>query len=161
MTILALVKEDDPILSIKTPNFDFEVPPTDPIQLARDLYETMVHNRGLGIAAPQVGLPYRAFALMAVPGIVCFNPKIVAYENPILMDEGCLSFPKLFIKIKRPRMIRVRYTEPNGNVQTTMFDGMSARAYQHELDHLDGILFSKRANPIHLRRGLNQRKHYK
>lgn len=161
MTILTLVKETDPILSKVTEDFDFVVSPTDPIQLAKDLYETMIFNKGLGLAAPQVGLSYRAFALAAVPGIICFNPKIVAFENPILMDEGCLSFPKLFIKVKRWRTIRVRYTEPNGNVQTTTFDGMTARAYQHELDHLNGITFIKRANPIHVNRGMNQRKHIK
>lgn len=161
MTILVLVKETDPVLLHKIADFDFDNPPIDPIQFAKDLYETMVHFRGLGLAAPQVGMSIRAFALAAVPGIVCFNPKVLAYSDPIVMDEGCLSFPKLFIKVKRPRNIRVRYTEPNGNVQTAVFDGMTSRAYQHELDHLDGITFIKRANPIHVSRGLNQRKHIK
>lgn len=160
MTILNLVKPDDPILSKVAEEFDFTNPPTDPIQLAKDLYETMIYNRGLGLAAPQVGLLYRAFAMFSVPGIICFNPRVIAVsEEKILLDEGCLSFPKLIIKVKRPRHIRVRYTEPNGNVLTTPLDGLSCRAFLHEFDHLDGMCFQKRANPIHLARGLNQAKH--
>lgn len=162
MTILTLVKSSDPILSQKTEEFDFVNPPTDPIQLAKDLYETIVDRKGLGLAAPQVGLPYRAFVMYAVPGIVCFNPRIVSFtEEKILMEEGCLSFPNLIVKVKRPRAIRARYTEPNGNVQTVQMDGMTARIYQHELDHLDGITMQKKANPIHLARALNQQKHRK
>lgn len=162
MTILVLMKSGDPVLSQKTEEFDFKTPPTDPIQLAKDLYETMIENKGLGLAAPQVGLSYRAFAMYAVPGIVCFNPRIVSFtEEQILMEEGCLSFPNLIIKIKRPRAIRARYTEPNGNVQTVQMDGMTARVYQHELDHLDGIIMQRKANSIHLARALNQQKHRK
>lgn len=157
-----LVSSSDPILTKATDEFDFANPPIDPIQLAKDLYKFMVDHRGLGLAAPQVGLPYRVFAMYSVPGIVCFNPRVVSYsEEKILLDEGCLSFPNLFIKVKRPRSIRARYTEPNGNVQTMNMDGMTARAFQHELDHLDGITYQKRANPIHLARGLNQKKHRK
>lgn len=160
MSILKLVAEDHPILALKTEDFDFVNPSTDPIQLAKDLYETMIEHRGLGLAAPQVGLSVRAFTIYSVPGIVCFNPKVVSWsEEKLVLDEGCLSFPKLVLKVKRPRSIRARYTEPNGNVQTLNMDGLTARAYLHELDHLDGVVFTKRANSIHLARGLNQRKH--
>jgi len=68
------------------------------------------------------------------------------------MDEGCLSYPGVYVKIKRPRFIRVRFKDPYGNVCTKKFDGMAARVFQHELDHLNGIEYFTRAHPIHLER---------
>lgn len=157
--ILKLVALEHPALHTPTEMFDFSNPPTDPIQLAKDLYETMVEQKGLGLAAPQVGLPYRAFALYAVPGIVCFNPRIVDESNEtILLEEGCLSIPHLFLKVKRPRRIKVRYTEPNQNIVTKVLDGMTARCFLHELDHLNGIMYTKQANKIHLERALRKKK---
>lgn len=157
--ILQLVSSDSAVLRQKAETFNFAKPQTDAIQLAKDLYETMVTYKGLGLAAPQVGLPYRVFALYAVPGIVCFNPRIVDQSEEVIeMEEGCLSFPNLILKIKRPRRIKVRYLEPNANVVTKVFDGMAARCFQHELDHLDGNLFMSRANKFHLERALRKKK---
>lgn len=157
--ILELVPHDSEILSTKTEAFNFANPPTDPIQLAKDLYETMLSNKGLGLAAPQVGLPYRVFAMAANPGIVCFNPRIVdRTTEEIVLEEGCLSFPNMFIKVKRPKSIKVRYTEPNGNVVTKTLTGMTARCFMHELDHLDGIVYTRRANKVHLERAKRQKK---
>ncbi len=157
--ILNLIHHTDPILREKTPTFDFINPPTDPIQLAKDLYETMIQHKGLGLAAPQVGLPYRAFAMYAVPGIVCFNPRVVDVSQEVIkLEEGCLSFPNLFLTLKRPRKIKVRYFEPNGNVQTKVLDGMTARCFLHELDHLDGILHIDKAHSIHLERAMRKKK---
>ena len=157
--ILQLVEPDNPILLKDTPPFDFQNPPVDPIQLARDLYETMVEHKGLGLAAPQVGLPYRVFALYAVPGIVCFNPRVVdSTTEEIALEEGCLTYPNLVLSIKRPRRIKVRYFEPNSNVVTKVLDGMTARCFLHELDHLNGIMYTRKANRIHLERALRKKK---
>lgn len=157
--ILKLVSADHPVLMEKTERFDFANPQVDPIQLAKDLYETMVHNKGLGLAAPQVGIPVRAFAMYAVPGIVCFNPVVVdETSEQIALEEGCLTYPHLFLKIKRPRTIKVRYAEPNGNMVTTKMDGMTARCFLHELDHLNGIVYTRRSNPIHLERAMRKKK---
>ncbi len=157
--ILNLIDRDDPILQTPSQAFDFSDPPTDPIQLAKDLYETMVDKKGLGLAAPQVGINYRVFAMASNPGIVCFNPRLIDMsEEHIILDEGCLTFPNLFVKMKRPRRIKVRYTEPNGNVVTQVFEGMTARCFLHELDHLDGILYTTKANKIHLERAQREQK---
>ena len=95
-----LVPDSDPILSQELPKFDFDNPATDPIQLAYDLVESMRHHNGLGLSANQIGLPYRAFAMQAVPAIVCFNPKVIDESSEeIMLEEGCLSFPGLGIKI--------------------------------------------------------------
>ena len=149
--IHTLVKQTDPILRQKLEQFDFSNPPTDPIQLAHDLAETMISNNGLGLAANQIGLPYNAFAVSAEKVIVCFNPKIVNYsDETIYLEEGCLSYPNLYIKVKRPKQIKIRYTEPNGNTLTKVFDGLTARVIQHEYDHLQGIVHIGRANRIHV-----------
>jgi peptide deformylase len=148
-----------PSLPAPTPSFDFRSPPTDPIQLAKDLYETMLNAKGLGLSAPQIGMPYSVLAMYATPGLVCYNPRIVdTTSEEILMEESCLSHPNLFLKIKRPRMIKVRYTEPNGNVITTKMDGVTARVFQHQLDYLHGVHYIARANQAHLSRALRQQK---
>ena len=73
-------------------------------------------------------------------------------EEEVVMDEGCLSYPGVTIKVKRPRFIRVRFQDPYGNVVVKKFDGMASRVFQHELDHLDGVEYFKRANRIHKER---------
>jgi peptide deformylase len=154
-----LVDYKDPILKEATPTFDFQNPPTDPIELAHDLAQTLIQNNGIGLAAPQIGLPYRAFAMMGEKIIVCFNPKIVdTSTEQLYLEEGCLSFPEFILKVKRPKKIKVRYTEPNGNVETKVFDGMTARVFQHELDHLDGIVYTGKANKIHLEQARKAKK---
>jgi peptide deformylase len=148
--ILNLVEKTNPILLEKMPNFNMLNPPTDPIQLARDLTETMLQHNGLGLAAPQVGLRHRVFVIKANPIICCFNPIIVSNTGEeIALEEGCLTFPNYYVKVRRPKQIRVRYSYPNGEVVTEIYDGMTARIFQHELDHLDGILFTSRATLFH------------
>lgn len=139
------------MLRQKLPRFDFKNPPTDPIELAHTLAKSMLHHGGIGLAANQIGLPYRAFAVASNPIIVAFNPIIVdTSEEVIDLDEGCLTFPGLCLKINRPKTIRVRYTQPNGDTQTHIYTGMTARIFQHELDHLDGILFTQHVGPVSL-----------
>jgi peptide deformylase len=106
---------------------------------------------GIGIAANQVGVPYRVFAMRGHPeNFVCYNPKIVQpSEQQIVLEEGCLTYPGLFVKVKRPQHIRVRFQTPNGDMRTETYTGMTARIFQHELDHLDGIIFYNKASRYH------------
>jgi peptide deformylase len=146
-----LVPSTDPILKEETPNFDFLNPPMDPIELAHTLAQTCLKHNGLGLSAPQIGLPYRACIIKADPMICMFNPKIVGESlGDEYQEEGCLSFPNLIIKIKRAQVIRVRFTQPNNDVRTERYEGMTARIIQHEIDHLDGITFQQRATSYHL-----------
>jgi peptide deformylase len=141
--------------------FDFQNPPVDPIVLADDLAQTMLANNGIGLAANQCGLPYRVFAIRGEQVIVCFNPIIVdSSKEQVYLEEGCLSFPNLFIKVKRPANIKVRYTEPNGNVVTQVFKGLTSRIFQHELDHLDGVTYQQRASTLNLDKARQQKKKY-
>jgi peptide deformylase len=111
----------------------------------------MLASNGIGLSANQCGLPYRVFVMLGTEIIPCFNPRIVdASSETVVMEEGCLSYPGMFVKVKRPLRIKVRYTEPNGETVTRVFEGMTARIFQHELDHLDGVNYQQRANKIHL-----------
>lgn len=153
------IAHPDPMIYQTVDKFDFTNPPTDPIELAHDLAQTIIQHDALGLAANQAGLPYRVFGIRAEKIIVCFNPTIVdSSEETVYLDEGCLSFPGLMLKVKRPETIKVRYTEPNGNVITTKFSGMTSRVFQHELDHLDGITFLNRASRLEVERGKQMQK---
>jgi peptide deformylase len=142
---------DDRYITTECEEFDFKDPPFDPVEYAQNLVKCMYENNGLGLAANQVGTPYRIFAMRAAPeNFVCFNPKIVQQsEQTVTLEEGCLTYPGLIVKIKRPEFIRVRFQTPNGDTLTKQFIGMSARVFQHEIDHLDGIRFYDKANKFH------------
>ena len=148
---MKLVEQNDPILTTVCQEFDFNNPPFDPIEFARDLVKFMYDNNGIGLAANQVGIPYRVFAMRGSPeNYVCYNPKIVQEsEQTIVLEEGCLTYPGLFVKVKRPQFLRVRFSTPNGDTRTETFTNMTARTFQHELDHLDGIIFYNKANKYH------------
>jgi len=157
--ILKCVGSYSPVLRQKAEIFNYAKPQVDPIQLAKDLYETLMSTNYLGLSAPQVGMPIRVFALRTNPGIVCFNPRVVDISTEeIILDEMCMSFLHLAVPIKRPKKIKVRYFEPNGNVKTETYDGMTARYFLHELDHLDGILYTEKANKIHVERAMRKKK---
>lgn len=139
--IYKLVKETDPILREPTVDFDFDNPPMDALYLASSLFETMFENRGIGLSANQVGLPYRVF----VVGFekenkqVFFNPRIIetSLEKTVL-DEGCLSFPHLYLKVNRPASVTVEYQHVSGERKKDTFHGLTARVILHEYDHMEG-----------------------
>lgn len=154
---MELVPASDPILTTPCQEFDFTDPPVDPIEFSKDLVKFMRDNDGLGLAAPQVGYPWRVFAMRADPNKVFFNPKIVNIsDEQIALEEGCLTYPGLHVIIKRARHVRIRYTQPNGETLTEQFTGMTARIVQHEMDHLDGVIFYNRANRYHREKALKE-----
>ena len=153
--IYKLINNESKTLKTATDSFDFDNPIVEPKKFAKYLAETMIENKGLGLSAPQCGFNTSVLVIGdprdkdSIMGI--FNPTIVNYsKEQILMYEGCLSFPGLLIKIKRPEEVRVRFQDMNGAVVTRKFTGVSGRAVQHEYDHLLGILFQKKAHRIHL-----------
>ena len=157
-----LVDRFDQILKQQTEKFDFDNPPFDPEELSSNLIATMIENKGSGLAAPQVGIPYA----VCVAGhhsqpdeiITLFNPKIVDYSgDQFYAEEGCLTFPGLYVKVKRFEKIRLRYQSTTGVTDTTNLDGWAARVIQHEVDHLNGILYQERATRYHLDQGKKQK----
>lgn len=160
--IYPLVPYTDLILKEELEKFDFSNPPVDPIQLAKDLVETMIHNEGIGLAANQIGLPYRVFSVYCDPILCLFNPTIIDVSSEeVLLDEGCLSFPGISVKVRRPKSIKVRYTQANGEVITSKYTGMTARVILHEYSHLQGRTMLDDCSIIQKEKALNKLKKMK
>jgi len=160
MNEMKLVPESSPILLQKCEEFDFNNPPFDPEQFALNLYNAMINHDGLGISACQVGYPYRVFAMRtnSENPLVLFNPRIVDIsDNIISMKEGCLSFPLLYLNVKRPDRIRIRFQDYTGEIKTETFIGMTARVALHEYDHLEGKVFTSVASSFETQRAMRKR----
>jgi len=117
--------------------------------LSRVLIDNMIYHNGIGISANQIGIWERAFAMVRDlennEVMVCFNPRIVkSYSEEVEMEEGCLSYPELFLKIKRPDRIVVKYEDEDKKVHKMKLQGLASRVFQHEYDHMEGIDFTQR-----------------
>ncbi|GBE16924.1 peptide deformylase [bacterium BMS3Abin15] len=115
-------------------------------KLVKDMIATMKKNNGLGLAAPQVKKSLRLCVIEESGTVYVFvNPKITSTSRKrVIAEEGCLSFPGKFIPIRRPEKIKVRYLDEKGIKSKLKAEGILARAIQHEIDHLDGILMIDR-----------------
>ena len=128
-------------------------------ELSKVMYDNMVKYGGLGLSANQLGLPYRMFVMGGHPQVedgkvrTVFNPLIndVSPES-INLKEGCLSFPFLFLSIKRPKWCSVRYTDENGEEIEETLHGMSARIFMHENEHMNGYVFTDLVSKLKLER---------
>lgn len=156
---LNFVSEDSPILLSPCEEFDFNNSPFDPKDFAYALHDKMIKSDGLGLSANQVGYSYRIFAIRTGDEpFVLFNPKIVNLsENLVSMKEGCLSFPLLFLNVKRPDAVRIRYQKYDGTTETNQFIGMTARICLHEYDHMLGKVFTQTASRFETQRALRKR----
>jgi peptide deformylase len=165
--MIELIKSSDPRLKEQCPEFNFEtgyVGEDGTVIQAKELYELlrdkMIENKGVGLSACQLGIMTRAFVI-GNPGdsasiIGVFNPMIVDYgDTEVVYEEGCLTYPGLFIKLKRAHRIRVRYRGWNGEAGTELYEGYTARVFLHEYDHLNGITFNTRATRFHLEQARN------
>lgn len=114
-----------------------------------DLFETMAAAKGVGLAANQVGVSRRV-AVIDVDGdrLVLVNPEIIEGEGRDTAEEGCLSIPEIYAEVTRPARVTVEATDREGNRYRREAEGLIARAIQHEIDHLDGILFVDHLGPI-------------
>jgi len=151
---LKIIKYPNPVLRKKCEEIE-EV--TEEIKnLGQDMIQIMTENKGIGLAAPQVGELKRIIAVHPIRKRVSeevsrtkpqifINPKIIKKSKKILIDEeGCLSFPGLFLKIKRAKEVEIEALNENGEKIKVQAEGLPARIFQHEIDHLDGILFIDR-----------------
>lgn len=149
--IFDLVAPHSPVLRQYLPTFDFNNPPVNPIDFASSLVETCKKYNGLGLSANQCGFPHRVFVMGSGDEYVAyFNPEILQYEGESHIQEGCLSFPLLNLAITRPQKINVTYQDYKGENHTKTFDGITARCFLHELDHMNGILYTDRVKPLAL-----------
>jgi peptide deformylase len=121
-------------------------------KLAQDMLETMYEAPGLGLAAPQVGVGKRLFVYDLDPDQradphVLVNPRIVESDGEWAYQEGCLSIPGLSFEIIRPKVVHLVGLDLDGNEVSIEADELTARLFQHELDHLDGVLMTERMDP--------------
>lgn len=138
---------DDPLTLKAAPVEDFG--PNVP-KLAEDMLETMHAYQGVGLAAPQVGIQQRLFVLCEPEGepMCLVNPEIIASDGTEEGEEGCLSIPRVYAMVPRSVEIRVRAHDPYGKQLEFEASHFLARIIQHELDHLDGIVFPDRLDII-------------
>jgi len=158
MAIKKIIKYGAPILKQKLKPADFKkLEPLLP-EILQDMEDTCMSVSGVGLSANQIGLEHR-LAIILIPEkskegepkkfkrFVIINPKIIAEENFILAEEGCLSLPGLFADIERANEVVVEYLNENGVPMQAKARGLLAKAFQHEIDHLDGKIFIERADP--------------
>tara|TARA_R100000664_G_C2670302_1_gene82635 strand:- start:143 stop:586 length:444 start_codon:yes stop_codon:yes gene_type:complete len=117
--------------------------------LSRTLSESMIHHKGIGLSANQIGIWERVFVMIRDVEyneiITCFNPRILKESRKkVCMEEGCLSYPDLFLDIVRPESVVVKYEDENKKLHKVKLDGLAARVFQHEYDHMEGIDFTQR-----------------
>ena len=136
---------DDPLTKVAEPYTDFG---SAAQKLAKDMFETMHANEGVGLAAPQIGLAQRVFVLSEPegPAIAFFNPEILESDGREMGEEGCLSLPEVYTEVPRATQIKVKYFDADGNEQEIEAKDFLARIIQHEYDHLNGVIFLDRAD---------------
>lgn len=149
--IFDFVDENHPILKQVIPPFVFS-PDFDAAGFASSMVETCRKHGGLGLAANQCGKNVRMFVMGSKDSYVAhFNPAILeSSDDEVVLDEGCLSFPNLFLKVKRPSYVRITYQDYNGHHHEREYSGITARVFQHELDHLNGVCYTGRVGQVSL-----------
>lgn len=146
--IFSLVPDSDPSLHSRVPDFDFDNPPTDPVQLYADMLESMRAHHGAGLAANQCGLTHRCFVAydMNNQPFIAFNPVVMGEEGSQTDTEGCLSFPGTILTVTRAMGVHFVFQDETGFKKIHSFAGFRARAVLHEIDHLNGVVFTERAD---------------
>ena len=140
-----LIENTDTLLSRRVNNCSYNL---DRSELAQTLVESMLHHRGVGLSANQIGIEERAFAMVSdietMQVIVVFNPKIIKeYDKKQTMEEGCLSYPETFLNIERPWGIVVKFEDEDKVTHKVKMEGLMARIFQHEYDHMEGMNFTQ------------------
>ncbi len=160
--ILPIYLYGQPVLRKEAEVIDKDYPNLD--ELIKNMFQTMYYSNGVGLAAPQIGLPIRMFVIDASPMVedfpeidatqrVFINAEIIEEsEEEDVCEEGCLSLPGVNEKVSRPKEIVIKYMNENWEEKTETFSGFFARIVQHEYDHLEGHVFTDHVSPI--RRGM-------
>ena len=154
MAIYTLLEKENTALTIPLSGCSKDL---DRVELKENLIATMNNFHGIGLSANQCGVMERAFVMYSDINkreiISCFNPKIISFsEDIVTMDEGCLTYPGLWLKVKRPDGIEVEYEDKTGEVQSMAMFGLECRIFLHEYDHMEGTDFTKKVSKIKLDR---------
>ena len=151
-TVTGLVSVTDPILKEPLVPCSADL---DRKALEETLRDAMEHYHGIGLSANQIGIKERAFIMYSdvkkKEMITCFDPMITEYHlEKIIMDEGCLTWPGLWLKVERSEGIRCIYYDVNGELVQVEMHGLESRIFQHEYDHMEGTNFTKLVSPLKL-----------
>ena len=121
----------------------------------KDYIQLMLDAKGMGLAANQIGITKRFFAMghetfdTFKKHAIIWNPKVINFSEDKVVDvEGCLSFKGIWLKVERPKTVEVQYETTQGKTRFAKLDGMESKCFQHECDHLDGITFNKRVSKL-------------
>lgn len=155
---LKLIPETSLILKTPCEPWNWTTDPK-PEQLSIEMLKIMFANQGIGLSAPQVGINKRIFVMgTSEKSFVCINPEIISGEGMVKDIEGCLSYPGLFLHVKRYLTVNVKYQNILGEEKTHTFTGIMARVFQHELDHLNGVCFVNHVGKLSLEMAQQRRK---
>ena len=164
MAVFKLLESDNAALQVE---LEYCNPELNREEIKNNLTETMQAYEGIGLSANQIGILERVFVMYDTTTlemlekeiIACFNPKIVSEStNKVLINEGCLTYPGLWIKVSRPESIGVEYEDENGEVIKDNLSGLQCRIFQHEYDHMEGSDFTKKVSKLKLDLALKKQK---
>ena len=149
---LPLYDDHHPMLNVKMPEHTSPLPNVQMTKLVKRLKLTKKMYGGIGLSANQCGIAQRVFVIGYEDfDMVCINPKVLNVSADLLKEnEGCLSYPGLYLKIERPKTIQVEFTAENGEIKQMELDGLTARCFLHELDHMNGKKFVEHVGPVSL-----------
>ena len=150
---LPLFSDKHPMLSVPIPEYKEAIPNPTIKNLVTRLKMTMKLYGGVGLTANQCGVFERVFVIGTEHfQIACINPKVVAKSEELSRDnEGCLSFPALYVKVERPVWCDVEFYDETGAFKQIRLEGLTARCFLHELDHLNGVKFTQHVGPVALK----------
>jgi peptide deformylase len=149
MAVLNVRKYGDPVLRRRAKPVEMVTPEIE--RIIADMVDTMYDEVGLGLAAPQVGISLRLMVVGDDEGRearALINPVIAEQGGEIVAEEGCLSIPGVFAPVKRAEWVRLEAQDQRGRPVSLTARGLRARVFQHEMDHLDGVLFIDRLDPV-------------
>jgi len=157
--ICKLIEAENPIMKVRLSGCS---PDLDRDDVEEKLLDSMKNYNGIGLSANQIGIMERVFVMYSDvkkrETITCFNPEIVTKsDTEILMDEGCLTYPGIWLKVKRPDGIEVQYEDKSGEIQHQAMFGLECRIFLHEYDHMEGTNFTQKVSKIKLNRALKRR----
>ena len=153
-----LLEPNNPILRVRMESVSEDC---NREKVRQDLIDSMEHYQGVGLSANQIGIIERVFIMYEDVGtrkiLTCFNPKLLeTSKEQILMDEGCLTYPGVWLKVKRPIAIKVEFEDEKGEKHEREFQGLTSRIFQHEYDHMQGTDFTQKVSRLKIERAMKK-----
>ena len=160
---MKLIYYPNSFLDKKLQDVNIDNPDFDPVKLKEEMIDIMLANHGIGLSANQIELDAQIFIMgdSKENSTMCINPKVLQHTEDTTLDtEGCLSFPGMYVKVRRPKEILAEWFDENLEKQTVKIQGYSAKCFLHEWDHLQGITFKDRVSKLKWDFATKKRKKY-